>query len=181
MRKVRKAMIIFVSILLGAVILITGTIGAIRLINCNKAEINTSNGIQDNVYVKIGGIKQYMQIRGEDMNNPVILWLHGGMGFHITYLTPYYQTALESDYTIVCWEQRGCGRTYTDATNNKAYTGTYKMTEETSKSATYEIDGIAGNATIAITEHLGNILTPTLPINFGEYTVYFLPNESTAN
>ena len=70
--------------------------------------------------------------------------------------------------------------TLTDTTNNKAYTGTYKMTEETSKSVTYEIeiDGIAGNATIAITEHLGNMLTPTLPIDLGEYTVYFLPNET---
>ena len=70
--------------------------------------------------------------------------------------------------------------TLADTTNNKTYTGTYKMTEETSKSVSYEIeiDGIAGNATIAITEHLGNILTPTLPINLGEYTVYFLPNET---
>ena len=70
--------------------------------------------------------------------------------------------------------------TLTDTTNNKTYTGTYKMTEETSKTATYEIeiDGIAGDATIAITEHLGNRLTPTLPINLGEYTVYFLPNEA---
>lgn len=70
--------------------------------------------------------------------------------------------------------------TLTDATNNKTYTGTYKMTEETSKTATYEIeiDGIAGDATIAITEHLGNRLTPTLPINLGEYTVCFLPNEA---
>ena len=70
--------------------------------------------------------------------------------------------------------------TITDATNNKTYTGAYKMTEETSKSATYEIviDDIEGNATITITEHLGNRLTPTLPINLGEYTVYFLPNET---
>ena len=70
--------------------------------------------------------------------------------------------------------------TLTDATNNKTYTGTYKMTEETSKSATYEIviDDIEGNATITLTEHLGNRLTPTLPINLGEYTVYFLPNDT---
>lgn len=72
--------------------------------------------------------------------------------------------------------------TLADTTNNKTYTGTYNMTEETSKSVTYEIeiDGIAGNATIAITEHLGNRLTPTLPINLGEYTVYFLPNKTDA-
>ena len=70
--------------------------------------------------------------------------------------------------------------TLTDVTNNKTYTGTYKMTEETSKSATYEIeiDDIEGIATITITEHFGNILTPTLSINLGGYTVYFLPNET---
>ena len=70
--------------------------------------------------------------------------------------------------------------TLTDATNNKTYTGAYKMTEETSKSATYEIviDDIEGIATITITEHLGNRLIPTLPMNLGEYTVYFLPNET---
>lgn len=69
--------------------------------------------------------------------------------------------------------------TLIDATNNETYTGTYKMTEETSKTVTYEIeiDGIKGNATITITEHLGNRLTPTLPINLSEYTVYFLSNE----
>lgn len=70
--------------------------------------------------------------------------------------------------------------TLIDATNNQTYTGTYSITEETSKSITYKIviDDIAGNATISITEHLGNRLTPTLPINLGEYTVYLLPNET---
>jgi len=72
--------------------------------------------------------------------------------------------------------------TLTDVTNSKTYTGTYKLTEETSKSATYEIfiDNITGNATITITEHLGNRLTPTLPIVLGDYTVYFLSNETDA-
>ena len=70
--------------------------------------------------------------------------------------------------------------TFIDATNNQTYTGTYSITEETSKSITYKIviDDISGNATISITEHLGNRLTPTLPINLGEYTVYLLPNET---
>ena len=70
--------------------------------------------------------------------------------------------------------------TFIDATNNQTYTGTYSITEETSKSITYKIviDDISGNATISITEHLGNRLKPTLPINLGEYTVYLLPNET---
>jgi len=108
---VRVAKIIF-FILVIAVILLFIVIGTIRLISAKKNRISQPNGIQENVYVEIGGIEQYLQIRGEDKNNPVILWLHGGPGFPLTYLSSYYQKDLETDYTIVCWEQRGCGRTY---------------------------------------------------------------------
>ena len=72
--------------------------------------------------------------------------------------------------------------TLTDATNNKTFAGTYEMTEETSKSVTYAIiiDNIAGSATIKTEEHIGNRLTPTLPVELGDYTVYFLPDETGA-
>ena len=95
-----------------AMILIFITIGTIRLINAKKNYISQANGIQENIYVEIGGIEQYLQIRGEDQDNPIVLWLHGGPGFPLAYLSCYYQKDLEADYTIVCWEQRGCGRTY---------------------------------------------------------------------
>lgn len=100
-------------IILGVIAwLIALTIAAFRMYNSYKAKIKTENGIQENTYIKIGGIEQYLQIRGEDRGNPVILWLHGGPGFPLLYLSYYYQTDLEKDYTVVCWEQRGCGRTY---------------------------------------------------------------------
>ncbi len=82
-----------------------------RVYHSLKSRISTENGIQESSYVEISGIEQYLQIRGKDVNNPVILWLHGGPGFPLTYLDYYYQTDLEADYTVVCWEQRGCGRT----------------------------------------------------------------------
>ena len=70
------------------------------------------NGTHEEIYVEIGGISQFMQIRGNDITNPVVLWLHGGPGFPLTYMNYYYQQKLEKDFTIVCLEQRGCGRTY---------------------------------------------------------------------
>jgi pimeloyl-ACP methyl ester carboxylesterase len=88
------------------------TIAFFRVYNLFQSKINIETGIQESTYIPIGGIEQYVQIRGEDKDNPVILWLHGGPGFPLTYLTYYYQSALEKDYTIVDFEQRGCGRTF---------------------------------------------------------------------
>ncbi|MDR0919031.1 MAG: alpha/beta hydrolase [Oscillospiraceae bacterium] len=117
-RAVKKAVLTLLIILFAVLLLIALIIVFFRIHNSIKSKIDTDIGIQENTYVTIGGIKQYFQIRGEDKNNPVILWLHGGPGFPLTYLTYYYQTALEKDYTIVCWEQRGCGLTFYENKDN---------------------------------------------------------------
>ena len=118
LKKVKRvAKIIFIVFGI-AMILIFIAIGTIRFINAKKNHISQPNGIQENIYVEIGGIEQYLQIRGEDKDNPVILWLHGGPGFPLTYLSSYYQKDLEANYTIACWEQRGCGRTYYQNSEN---------------------------------------------------------------
>ncbi len=118
LRKAKKKMLILFIILCSIILLITLIVMFFRIYNSFKVKIDTDTGIQEGTYIKIGGIEQYLQIRGEDKNNPVILWLHGGPGFPLTYLNYYYQTDLEKDYTIVCWEQRGCGRTYYRNENN---------------------------------------------------------------
>lgn len=68
--------------------------------------------------------------------------------------------------------------TITDATNNKSYSGTYKVQQKTPKGTDYEvrIDGIKGYATVAPTEYYDGSEVPTLPINLGEYSLYFTPN-----
>ncbi|MGL5676559.1 MAG: alpha/beta fold hydrolase [Cellulosilyticaceae bacterium] len=100
----------------GGIMLVLTCILCIVLIRrCIKAEqikIKTPNGIQEKVYVNLGGIEQYIQIRGEDKSNPVIIFLHGGPGNTISHLAYYYQPYLEANYTIVNWDQRGSGRTY---------------------------------------------------------------------
>ncbi len=42
--------------------------------------IRSPNGVQEGAFVDIGGIKQWIQIRGEDRDNPVLLFVHGGPG-----------------------------------------------------------------------------------------------------
>ena len=69
--------------------------------------------------------------------------------------------------------------TVTDATNNKTYNGTYKVQQKTPKGTDYEvtIDGVKGYATVAPTEYYDGSEVPTLPINLGEYSLYFTPVE----
>ena len=69
--------------------------------------------------------------------------------------------------------------TITDATNNKTYSGTYKVQQKTPKGTDYEvtIDGIKGYATVAPTEYYDGSEVPTLPINLGEFSLYFTPVE----
>lgn len=66
--------------------------------------------------------------------------------------------------------------TVTDATNGKTYEGTYKVTQTTPKGTDYEItiDGKSGFATVAMTEYYEGDDEPTLPINLGDYTLYFI-------
>src|SRR5438105_5309341 len=48
--------------------------------NARDYAITSPNAIDDARYVEIGGIQQWVTIRGEDRKNPVVLFLHGGPG-----------------------------------------------------------------------------------------------------
>ncbi|MCR5103468.1 MAG: alpha/beta hydrolase [Eubacterium sp.] len=93
------------------VLLIIGII-AVRNYNFFACYIDTSKGIDASEYVEINGQEQFITIRGRDVSNPVILYLHGGPGSPDSSMTYTFTNELIDDYTVVCWDQRGCGRTY---------------------------------------------------------------------
>jgi len=76
-----------------------------------RFEIHTPNGIQEGMYVTIGGIQQWIQIRGEDRNNPVLLFVHGGPGVSSIPRSSGW-LLWEKYFTVVQWDQRGTGLTY---------------------------------------------------------------------
>ncbi|HEY5411715.1 MAG TPA: alpha/beta fold hydrolase [Caulobacteraceae bacterium] len=76
-----------------------------------EGPIRTPNGIAERGFVRIGGIDQWITIRGQDRRNPVILVLHGGPGDAYSQLA-YLLRPWEKDFTVVQWDQRGAGRTY---------------------------------------------------------------------
>ncbi len=77
-----------------------------------KYRILSSNGIDEKIYVNINGHNQYVFIRGKDVNNPIILNLHGGPANPDAFFTYEFAKEIIEEFTYVSWDQRGCGRTY---------------------------------------------------------------------
>lgn len=69
-----------------------------------------AGSISEKVFVDINGVKQGMFIKGKNKNNPVLLYLHGGMPDY--FLDASYPTGLDDYFTVVWWEQRGSGMSY---------------------------------------------------------------------
>lgn len=74
--------------------------------------IVTPNGVEQSRTVRIGGIDQFITIRGADRRNPILLVLHGGPGYVETPLNWWYARGWEEYFTVVEWDQRGAGKTY---------------------------------------------------------------------
>ena len=71
-----------------------------------------NTGARESLYIEINGIKQYISIFAKDPDAPIILNLHGGPANPDSFLMYELAEQLANDFTLVCWDQRGCGRTY---------------------------------------------------------------------
>src|SRR5262245_5018189 len=67
--------------------------------------------IDEQGFVSIGGIDQWIAIQGSNTGNPAILYLHGGPG---EAQSPFLADFIPwlKDFTVVNWDQRGAGKTY---------------------------------------------------------------------
>jgi pimeloyl-ACP methyl ester carboxylesterase len=61
--------------------------------------------------IELNGVKQWVSVRG-DQEAPTLLFLHGGPGGAEYGPRRHYLRALESEWCVVDWDQRGAGRSY---------------------------------------------------------------------
>ena len=80
--------------------------------NSAALAIHTPNGINEAMFVPIGGINQWITIRGTNRDNPVVLFLHGGPGEPTNLLDFSMARAWTPTFTLVQWDQRGAGKTF---------------------------------------------------------------------
>ncbi len=91
--------------------LISSRSDAVAIIN-DLYKIVTPNGIDIKEEVTIGGVQQWITVRGRDKDNPILLFIHGGPGVPEMPTSWTFQSPWEDYFTVVQWDQRGAGKTY---------------------------------------------------------------------
>lgn len=94
----------------------------VRFFGKRKNNTTPEGGINESMYIDINGQEQWINIYGEDMNNPVMLYLHGGPGQSSSAGDYVVLRKLAKDYTVVNWDQRNCGKTWSHDPKNEPIT-----------------------------------------------------------
>jgi pimeloyl-ACP methyl ester carboxylesterase len=79
--------------------------------NAKLMQIHTPNGIAESKFIRIGGIDQWISMRGEDRNNPLLFIVHGGPASSYSIFHASLRS-WEKYFTVVQWDQPGAGKTF---------------------------------------------------------------------
>jgi len=80
------------------------------------------DSIAEVAYRRLGGLDQWVMIRGESLDNPPLILLHGGPGWSETALFRHFNAPLERSFTVVYWDQRGAGKSFDRAISRSSMT-----------------------------------------------------------
>jgi len=113
MQKIRGQVIFILIIIFLLAALVIGSQWAARTPAILGADGKPlANSIASLEKVKLGGVDQWLIIRGYDVSKPVLLFLSGGPGASEAARVLRFNKELEKHFVVVIWEQRGCGKSY---------------------------------------------------------------------
>jgi pimeloyl-ACP methyl ester carboxylesterase len=114
------------------------------------------NSIASLEKISIGGVDQWILIRGVYMNNPILFKLHGGPG-QAEMATANYNHDLEEHFIVVEWDQRGAGKSYRSISPKSAM-NLNQLVEDTREISEYLLKRFNQNKLILVGHSWGSIL-----------------------
>lgn len=99
-------------LLLLFMIMSTGYIVVARERTRAAGVITAPDGIERLEEVMLGGYPQWISLRGQSRQAPILLFVHGGPGASAMVPLRHYNRELEQHFVVVSWDQRGAGKSY---------------------------------------------------------------------
>lgn len=112
------------SILLGITIILMGGIMLFSQITVSTPKIKDEDGkVMENSIAKLESVdinnrSEWISIRGQNKENPVLLFLAGGPGGSQMAAVRHELSELEKHFVVVVWEQPGSGKSYSVGNEN---------------------------------------------------------------
>jgi pimeloyl-ACP methyl ester carboxylesterase len=97
--------------LVATIVMAYAALAGAQPLACASRQGGAGARIDEASFVRLGGIEQFVTLRGDDRGNPVLLHVHGGPGIAFSAFAAEF-AAFEADFTVVQWDQRGSGCTY---------------------------------------------------------------------
>lgn len=122
-------------------------------------QFRSPDAIHDDKFVRIGGIEQWVSVRGRHRDAPFLLFLHGGPGF-TSIPNSYLNTAEWQEYfNVVQWDQRGAGKTLGRNPQLKASSlNIARMTQDAEELASYVRKTYGRNKIVLVGHSWGSVL-----------------------
>ncbi len=115
----KKTIKVFLYLFGGLLVILLGLLVALWIISPGTTDPITDvkgetiiGSIASIEKVNLGDVEQSIIIRGADATKPVMLFLHGGPGSPEMVFMRKMNQAIENDFVMVYWEQRGSGKSY---------------------------------------------------------------------
>lgn len=104
---------------LAAVVLavILGAVFALTVLRGRTPGLSGPRSVTSLEKIRLGGVEQWVLIRGHDRDSPVLLFLHGGPGMPAMFLAHAFQRRLEREFVVVQWDRRGAGKSFDAASD----------------------------------------------------------------
>lgn len=87
-----------------------------------RTKIRTPRGIEALTAYEVDGDRLVALIRGKNVNNPVLLFVHGGPGMPDMPFARFFNNRLTSEFTIIHYDQRATGKSYNPGINMSSLT-----------------------------------------------------------
>lgn len=130
-------------------------------------------GINESMYIDVNGTKQWINIYGENIDNPVLLYLHGGPGSATSDIDYAFTRKWADVYTVVTWDQRNCGKSY-DAEQNDIVLTRELFMKDGREVTEFILDYLSKNKITILGHSWGSIYGANLVLEYPQYYECFI-------